>query len=198
MKKKIILLSLALIFSALANDSIQAQSTEKTDQKKEQPTTTTVDAWRVAAPLSEQPLVVSAAVNEGSEVEESSRQIEKRLTDLEMKLAESLKTSDSDTLRQLLADDFLPVGINLSESKTSKNGFIDWILKNSEHKSLAAENVKVRVFGTDTAIVTVQYKKVSNGVAGATDAVFVATDVWVKRGNFWQVASHHISPLTKP
>ncbi|CAN5678467.1 hypothetical protein BH20ACI4_BH20ACI4_29120 [soil metagenome] len=198
MKKKIILLSLALIFSALANDSIQAQSTEKTDEKKEQPTTTTVDAWRVATPLSEQHFVVTAAVNEASEVEESSRQIEKRVTDLEMKLAESLKTSDSDTLRQILADDFVVNGRNLAESRSTKNGFIDWILKNGEHKSLTVENVKVRVFGPDTAIVTVQYKNVSNGAAGATDAVFVATDVWVKRGNFWQVASHHISPLTKP
>ena len=196
--KKIIIFSLTLIFLTLASDSVVAQSTEKNDEKKQQPTTTTIDTWRQAAPLGEQPaVVVTAAPNEASEAVETSQQIEKRIANLELKLAESLKTSDSEALRDLLADDFIPVGRNLSESKTSKNGFIDWILKNGEHKSFTVEKMKVRVFGTDVAIATVQYKKESNAASVATDAGFVVTDVWVKRGNFWQLASHHISPLLK-
>jgi ketosteroid isomerase-like protein len=194
--KKVILSSLALIFLTLASDSIHAQN--KDDEKKPQPTTTTVDAWREAAPLNEQPIVVTAAPNEASEAAESNQQIEKRVSDLETRLAESLKTSDSATLRQLLADDFVPVGRSVLESQTGKNGFIDWVLKNGEHKSFTVEKMKVRVYGTDMAIATVQYKKVTSGAPAATDGGFVATDVWVKRENFWQVASHHISPLPKP
>lgn len=197
--KKAVLFSLALIFLTLASDSAQAQN--KDDEKKPQPTTTTVDAWRDAAPLSEQSGVVTAAPNEASEVTESSQQIEKRISALETELSESLKKSDSESLRQLLADDFVPVGRNLTEKQTGKNGFIDWVLKNGEHKSFAVEKMKVRVYGTDTAIATVQYKKATDGATvapAATDGGFVATDVWVKRGNFWQVASHHISPVPKP
>ena len=201
--RKVFLFSLALTFLVLANDSIRAQNTDK-DEKK-QPTTNTVDAWREAVPLSEQPIVVTAEPNEASEVTESSEKIEKRVADLEMKLAESLKTSNSGSLRQLLADDFVPVGRNIAESQTGKTGFIDWILKNGEHKSFAVEKMKVRVYGPDMAIATVHYKKVTNeapaapnGLPVASDAGFVATDVWVKRGNFWQVASHHISSLPKP
>lgn len=202
--KKAFLFSLALVFLALASDTVRAQNK---DEKKPEPTTTTVDAWREAAPLSEQPGYVTAEPNEASEVAESNQQIEKRISDLETKLAESLKSSDSATLRRLLADDFVPVGRNIAESQTGKIGFIDWILKNGEHKSFAVEKMKVRVYGADTAIATVQYKKAATAATaanaatasnGATDAGFVATDVWVKRGNFWQVASHHISPLPKP
>lgn len=196
--KKAFIFSLALVFLALASDSVRAQNK---DEKKPEQTTTTVDAWREAAPLNEQPGFVTAEPNEASEVAESSQQIEKRISDLETKLAESLKTSDSATLRRLIADDFVPVGRNIAESQTGKNGFIDWVLKNGEHKSFAVEKMKVRAYGTDTAIATVQYKKAATTSAtptAATDAGFVATDVWVKRGNFWQVASHHISPLPKP
>lgn len=195
--KKAILFSLTLIFLTLASHSIRAQN--KDDEKKPQPpTTTTVDAWREAAPLNEQSGVVTAAPNEASEVTESSQQIEKRISALEISLSESLKKSDSEALRQLLADDFVPVGRNLAEKQAGKNGFIDWVLKNGEHKSFAVEKMKVRVYGTDTAIATVQYNKIANGAPAATDGGFVATDVWVKRGNFWQVASHHISPVPKP
>ena len=195
--KKAILFSLALIFLTLANDSVRAQN--KDDEKKPQPaTTTTVDAWREVAPLSEQPMVVTAAPNEASEVAESNQQIEKRISALETALSESLKKSDSEALRQLLADDFVPVGGNLTGKQAGKNGFIDWVLKNGEHKSFAVDKMKVRVYGTDTAIATVQYNKITTGTPAATDGGFVATDVWVKRGNFWLVASHHISPLPKP
>lgn len=196
--KKAVLFSIALIFLTLASDSIRAQVTQKKEDEKKQPTTT-VDAWREAAPLAEQPAgVVTAAPNEDSEVTESAPQIEKRITYLEEKLAESLKMSDGNALRQLLADDFVPVGRNIAEAQTGKNGFIDWVMKNGEHKAFAIEKMKVRVFGTDTAIATVQYKKVSNDGTTVVDGGFVATDVWIKRGNIWQAASHHISPLPKP
>lgn len=194
--KKVFLFSIALIFLTLASDSVRAQGTQKKEDEKKQPTTT-VDAWREAAPLAEQPAgIVIAAPNEDSEVVESAQQIEKRITYLEEKLAESLRTSDSATLRQLLADDFIPVGRNIAEAQTGKNGFIDWVLKNGEHKAFTVEKMKVRVFGTDTAIATVQYKKTAGD--GTIIGGFVATDVWIKRGNFWQTATHHISPLPKP
>ena len=193
--KKIILLSIAFIFLTIAGDTVHAQVTEKKEEEKK-PTTTTVDAWREAVPSSEQPAVITIPVNDVSEISETSRKIEERITDLETKLAESLKTSNSGMLRQLLADDFVPVGRIIADGQTGKNGFIDWVLKNSEHKMFTVEKMSVRVYGTNTAIASVEYKKVSNDGA-ATGEVFVATDVWIKRANLWQLVSHHITLLPK-
>lgn len=189
--KKGILLSIALIFLTLAGGSARAQIKE---EEKKQPTTKTIDVWRDAMPQNEVPGVVTAAETDEPEVLESSRQIEKRITDLEMKLAESIKTNDSVMLKQLLADGFVPVGGTITEKQANKTAFIKMALKNPEFKTRTVEKITVRVFGSDTAIATVEYK---NEPQSATDGGFVATDVWVRSGNMWQAASHHISRMPK-
>lgn len=198
--QKMILVITAVFFITSASIGAYAQNTEKKDTGKKE--TTTADAWRQALPASEQtsaapPVVVMEESTDNVEAKETAEQIKTRILDLERRLIEASKGRDSVALKQLLADDFMPAGANITESQSDKTRFIEWTLKNSELKSYAAEKTKVRVYPAATAIVTTYYKQqtVVDGVP--TDADFVATDVWVKRKKQWQAVSHHVSQLPK-
>lgn len=194
--QKMILIIAALLSMTSANISVHAQNTEKKEPEK----TTTVDAWRQALPESEQPSNAIVVMDESTnrvEAKETPAQVEKRILDLEQKLMEALKGRDSVALKSLLADDFVPVGVNITAAQPDKTRFIEWSLKNSEMKSAAVEKTTVRVYQS-TAVVTVQYKQPAAVGGAAADGNFIATDIWVRRGKQWQAVSHHVSPLPKP
>lgn len=199
--KKPILVIAALVLMTLAGNA-PAQTTEKKDTEKKEPTTTTLDAWREALPVNEQSSGVSPTAvsepNNNAELEESAAEIENRVVGLEEKLLQSLKQRDLAMLKQLLANDFMPAGMNLIGPQAGKNHYIERAAKNSELKSYDIEKVSVRVFD-NTAVATVQYKRTPNA-AGATAASgdFIATGIWVKRDNQWQAVSHHVSQSPKP
>lgn len=191
---KITPLMAVILLLTLANLTANAQDKEKT----EKPKTTTVDAWRNALPVSEQP-PTSASTDESSvpEVAETPAEIEKKVLALEKNLMEALKTRDSAALKNLLADDFLLAGINIAGTKSDKIRYIDWAVKNLELKTYILDKTVVRAFPT-TAIVTYSYKRQANIGATPSDGEFTVTDVWVKRGERWLAISHHISPSPKP
>ena len=197
-KMTLVITTLLLITSASV--SAFAQTPEKKEGEKKP--ATTADAWRQALPASEQtsdtpPVVVMEESRNNIEVRETAEQIESRVLDLQQKFMEAFKGRDWVALRQLLADDFMPTGMNMPESQADKTRFIDWAAKNSEIKSYAVDKTKVRVYPAATAIVTTYYKQktVVDGVSA--DADFVATNVWVKRQKQWQAVSHHVSQLPK-
>jgi len=198
--QKIISIVTTLLLITSASICAFAQSTDKKEDEKK--SATTVDAWRKALPANEQtsdtpPVVVMEESRNNVEVRETAEQIESRVLDLQQKFMEAFKGRDWVALKQLLADDFMPTGINIPESQADKTRFIDWATKNSEIKSYAIEKNKVRVYPAATAIVTTYYKQktVVDGVSA--DADFVATNVWVKRQKQWQAVSHHVSQLPK-
>ncbi|MDQ3131287.1 MAG: nuclear transport factor 2 family protein [Acidobacteriota bacterium] len=198
--QKIISIVTTLLLITSASICAFAQSTDKKEDEKK--SATTVDAWRQALPANEQtsdtpPVVVMEESRNNVEVRETAEQIESRVLDLQQKFMEAFKGRDWVALRQLLADDFMPTGINMPESQADKTRFIDWATKNSEIKSYAVDKTKVRVYPAATAIVTTYYKQktVVDGVSA--DADFVATNVWVKRQKQWQAVSHHVSQLPK-
>ncbi len=198
MRKMILLITTLLLITSASIDA-HAQNTEKKESEK---TTTTVDAWRQALPAeSEQssnaPVVVMDDSSNRVEARETPAQVEKRILDLEQKLMEALKGRDSVALKYLLADDFLPVNVNITAAQPDKTRFIELSLKNSELKSYTVEKTTVRVYQS-TAVVTVQYKQLAAVGGAAADNNFIATDVWVRRGKQWQAVSHHVSPLPKP
>lgn len=193
------ILHIALILLT-AGVAARAQNTDKKETEKTQ--TTTVDAWRDAVPLNEQPPVTAPPVvieesKDNVEGEEQAEQTKKRILDLERRLMEALKGRDSVSLNHLLADDFMSAGVNVSGSQPDKAGFIDWALKNSELKSYALKKIIVRVY-ENTAIATSQYKRQAMIAGAPSEGNFIVTDVWVKRGKLWQAVSHHISQLPKP
>ena len=196
--QRMILFITALFLIASANIYATAQTTEKKEGEK----TTTLDAWRQAIPEGEQnanaqPAVVMEESKDNIEAEETAGQTEKRILELERRLMEALKQRDSVALKQLLANDFVPVGTNIAVLKVDKTNYIDWAQKNLEFKSYNVEKITVRVYDT-TAIATVQYKQQSTAGSTTSNGDFIATNVWVKRGKRWQAVSQHVSQLPKP
>ncbi len=195
--QKMILIIATLFLITSASIDAHAQNTEKKEPEK----ITAVDAWRQALPESEQtsntPVVVMDESTNRVEVRETSEQVEERILALEQKLMEALKGRDSVALKYLLADDFIPAGVNITAAQPDKARFIEWSLKNLEIKSYTVEKTTVRVYQS-TAVVTVQYKRQAAVAGEPSDGNFIATDVWVRRGKQWQAVSHHVSPLPKP
>lgn len=195
--QKMILIIATLFLITSASIDAHAQNTEKKEPEK----TTAVDAWRQALPESEQtsntPVVVMDESTNRVEVRETPEQVEERILALEQKLMEALKGRDSVALKYLLADDFIPAGVNITAAQPDKARFIEWSLKNLEIKSYTVEKTTVRVYQS-TAVVTVQYKRQAAVAGVPSDGNFIATDVWVRRGKQWQAVSHHVSPLPKP
>lgn len=187
----------ALILFTLTNINAQAQNPTKTDSDKKE--TTTVDAWREALPQNEQPSYITDDQNnkDTEENEETAADIEKKVTDLEYKLSDAYYKRDSVALKQLLADDFMPAGVNLTAPNTGKTQYIKWAVKNSGLQSYVIDKIMVRVFGI-TAIATVNYKKETAAANASSNDNLTATDVWVKKGTVWQLVSHHISQSPKP
>lgn len=186
------IIALLLVLTA-TNFTTQAQDKEKNDKPK----TTTVDAWRTALPVSEQP-TPSPSTDESSvsEVSETPAQIEKKVLALENQMLEALKMRDAATLKKLLADDFLLAGINIPGTKVDKVRYIDWAVKSYELKNYVLDKSIVRAFPT-TAIVTYNIKRQANIGTVSADGEFTVTDVWIKRGEQWLAISHHISPTQK-
>lgn len=199
--RKISLVITTLLLITLTSIGAYAQNGEKKETQK--PTTSTVEAWRGAMPESEQspntaPAVIMEESRDNVETRETTAEIEKRVLDLQLRLMEAFKQHDLVALNQLLADDFVPVGFNITDAQSDKTRYIQSALKNSEFKSYILEKTTVRAYRT-TAIVTVRYKQQTVTAAGApSDNSFIATDVWVKRGKQWQAVSRHITQLPKP
>ncbi len=200
--KKMILISAALLLAIFANINVQAQTGDKKEEPKP-PETTTIDAWRTAFPAGEQPGFITPAAAEEvrttSEVTESPAQVKKRIAVLEQNLMEALKQRDSNTLKNLLGDDFVSAGVNIpgvtvSGPPVNKGGYIDWAMKNLELKSYKFEKATVQIY-PQTAVVTFNYNRQAVIGGAPSDGNFVVTDVWVKRGDQWQAVSHHISQL---
>jgi len=197
--QKMILVIILTLLTTLASVSVQAQTPEKKDSDKKE--TTTVDAWRQALPESEQPsnaapVLVMEESTDNVEARETEAQIEKRILDLERRLMEALKRRDSVALKLLLADDFIPAGMNITESQSDKNRYIEWALKNLELKSYTVEKTTVRSYRT-SAVVTVHYKRQAIVAGSPSNGDFIATNVWVRRGKIWQAVAHHVSQLPK-
>jgi hypothetical protein len=188
--RKIILVTAVFTLITLTHFSVDAQ------EKTEKPKTATVDAWRNAIPVNEQPPTSPTIVDPDAndpEVVETPAQIEKKVLELEKTMLEALKGRDSVTLKSLLADDFLLTGINIAGAKSDKAGYIDWALKNLELKTYILDKPKVRTYPA-TVVVAYDYKRQASIGGTPSDGDFVVTSVWVKRGNRWRAVSHHISP----
>ena len=190
--KKMNLVVIALLFVASASINALAQT-----EKKE---STTAGAWRQAMPEAEETSnglsVVMDESKDNVENRETTAETEKRILGLQRRLMEAHKQRDLVALKQLLADDFVPVGANLTPIQTDKTRYIEWAQKNLDLKSYTLGKITVRVYRT-TALVTVPYKQQATIGGLPADGDFIATDVWVKRGKLWQAVSHHVSQISK-
>ena len=193
--KKIIFSITAFVFLAMASFSAFAQKTETKPTEKNE--ITTLDSWRQALPDKEEPYYKPPAEKDSEVIEETAIDVQKKIINLEQSLIKAHQQGDAAAFKNLLADDFMPAGINLSGAKPDKTRYIAWTLKNSELKPYVIEKIKVRVYGT-TALATVDYKKPPATADAPAVVTLTATDVWVKSGMQWQLVSHQTSQQTNP
>lgn len=177
--------------------NLYAQSSK---DKEKKPETTTVDAWRVALPQSEQtapPIVVPEESRDNVERKETAAQTEKRILELEQRLMTSLKDRDLNSLGFLIADDFVLAGQELPGTQSDKERYITWATGQLQIRSYDVEKVVVRAYPA-TAIVTLKYKRQASIGGTPSDGDFTVTNVWIRREKLWRIAAHHISQTLNP
>lgn len=122
------------------------------------------------------------AKKDSAEIKDAPEQV---LIALERKWDEALVAEDIDMLGQLLADDFVISGTNVS-----KASYLE-LVKSPEFKytSASKENIKVKVY-ENTAVVFAQHSISSEyGKNYARGATYSMMNVWVNRDGRWRVVA---------
>ena len=139
-------------------------------------------------------LMTAAAVS----AQTSSDQIVAEITRLEAEYLEASKNPRLEDFARFYTPDFLvtarlPPKILNNEQRIAT--LKDPNFKRGTVQSLVNEDLKVRVYGDDTAIVTAKWKRVSRDADGKdTSASGRFTHVWVKQNGKWLLAAAHYSP----
>ena len=119
--------------------------------------------------------------------------MEKLFLDLETQWMTAWKNKDVVTVRKILSDDFTLT------SSLSSGGLVDkeeWIAKLAFYdcKEFRFDKIQVRVYDNTSVVNSWFHQEASaNGKDWSGD--FLITDVWVMRGESWQVVARHASWL---
>jgi ketosteroid isomerase-like protein len=103
------------------------------------------------------------------------------------------RTADLDTLRELIAEDFLSIG---------PRGFVldkpQWIDRHQQftYHELATSEMDVRGYG-DTAVVRDVQRNRATWKDQQVNVVCRVSQVWVRRGDQWQLVGIQFSPLAE-
>jgi ketosteroid isomerase-like protein len=121
---------------------------------------------------------------------------QEELLALNHRLAEAERKKDVETLRQLMADDY--VGIDPAGNLLTKNVVLERFgLPELVYEHLATDAVTVRVYGE---VGIVSGRSTIRGRYGAQNFNVQAryTDIYVRRDNQWQVVGSQMTPLQQP
>lgn len=124
--------------------------------------------------------------------------IVEQIMKLEDEYAEASKKLNAESLDRLFASDFMLTG-RIPPKIQTRAEFLtrlkDPNFKRGDTESMTNDDVKVRVYGEDTAIVTGSWKRVSKDQNGKdTSASGRLTHVWVKQNGKWSLVASHYSP----
>jgi ketosteroid isomerase-like protein len=115
---------------------------------------------------------------------------------LDQKRFDAMTKNDLDTLGTLLADDL--TYHHSSGAADSKAAYIETLRTGkTRYHTIEPSEVKVRVYGT-TAIVTGLAKLSFTSNGQVTNTQLRYTDVWVRKGNAWQMVSWQSTRLPQP
>ena len=128
----------------------------------------------------------------------NNAKIVEQIMKLEAEYTEAAKKLSAEDFEPLFATDFMLTGRIPPKIQTRAEYLArlkDPNFKRGEVKSLTNNDVKVRIYGDDTAIVTGSWKRVSRDADGKdTSASGRLTHVWVKQNGKWLMAVSHYSP----
>lgn len=138
--------------------------------------------------------VMTAAVS----AQTNNDKITAEIMQLEAAYLESSKNPRLEDFEKFYTPDFMltvripPKTLN-NEQRLAQ--FKDPNFKRGTVESLVNDDVKIRVYGDDTAITTGHWKRVSRSADGKdTSASGRFTHVWVKQNGRWLLAAAHYSP----
>jgi hypothetical protein len=109
------------------------------------------------------------------------------ITNLENQWVGAIVKKDTATIDRLLADDFS--GTTDDQIYSKADAIED--VKTGTHESLELDNMKVRLFGDTTAVVTMGQTEKSRHGDKDFSGHYLFTDVWARKNGQWiAVASH--------
>lgn len=108
--------------------------------------------------------------------------------------AEAAKTGDAGQLNRLLSNDLVYThATGIIDDKTS---YIEKVKsKRQKYDGIVHSNVRVKVFGGHTAVLTARMRMHGTNPAGAFDDQVLMTHVWVKSNGAWQLVAHQTTKL---
>lgn len=126
---------------------------------------------------------------------DASDQIELEITRLEREWIEAIRRQDAPALAHIVADDCLFArGVPEGQLADKRLYSEDTLRSVPEEVAYSYDRVRLRIY-QQTAIVNSIFK--FQAVVAGTEAsgAYLLTDVWMKRGEGWQVVMRHSSPL---
>ena len=113
--------------------------------------------------------------------------IAQSLIEMERQWAEVCATHDVSVLQRILADDFL--GTNTEGKLYTKSEEIEKVRESAKTVSGRLDNVRVRFFGSDVAVLHGVETCVQKTESGEKPETTVWTDTWLKRNGRWQIVA---------
>lgn len=127
----------------------------------------------------------------------SQQEIEQHVKNIAAEWAAAEQRGDTAFLERTLADNFVGVG---------PRGFMlskqEWIQRHQSgalhYDSLTLDEMQVRVYGGDTAIVVGRETQAVTYQGQAIPGQFRTTQVWVREDGSWRLAGLQLSPIMPP
>jgi len=115
---------------------------------------------------------------------------EQRLIDLQVAWMDAWKRQDHEALDAILAPEFTPTSARTDQlvDRAEWLGMLDRV----RNESFEYSDFRIDVFG-DAAVVRSRLAQVASVDGQRWDATFMLTDVWIRRGDRWQVVARHSS-----
>jgi hypothetical protein len=99
---------------------------------------------------------------------------------------EAAKRKDLDALEHILAPEFAYT--STGQGRTTRQEWLDTIAI-YDLQTFEIVELESRLYGDDVAVVLSRYRQTATLDGVARSGEFLITDVWVKRGDSWQVAA---------
>jgi len=120
--------------------------------------------------------------------------VEDEVKDADMQWAAAAKAGDTAKLEKLLSNDLIYThATGIIDDKAT---YIEKLKsKRQKYDGIVHSNVRVKVFGGDTAILTARMRMHGTNQAGPFDDQLLLIHVWVKVNGAWQLAAHQTTKL---
>ncbi|MCI0665647.1 MAG: nuclear transport factor 2 family protein [Acidobacteria bacterium] len=125
-------------------------------------------------------------------------EVEKEIDRVEQELIDAVGRKDADALDRLVSDDFVITGETLGETLADKKIYVADCLATGEAEggSASYDRMKFLVYG-NTAIVISKFKYQVKISGKEYSGAFLATRIWVKNDDQWQLIATHSHQLAE-